>query len=581
MGVFDRLFAQREAKIVEKVSQELIRHTDASIEKASIKSAPNGLIGTGIKRFTFDSAVINGGMQNRKKPGSNISFETLRRFSKQHEVSRAAINYRKRQLTGLDWRIVTDDTDAIIVPKAQADELKTFFRNIGGPGNNYRKFMNRVIEDLLVLDAVALYKQKNRGGGLFNIVPVDAATIRLRVDENGFTPLPPEIAYVQWIRGVKTAEMTTDEMIYEMMNPSNDTPYGLAPLESLIIVVSSSLKAGMYNLSYLTDGNIPEGIFNVPANWTPQMIKEFQENWDAAMAGDEAATSRLKFVPGEGGGYVPTKKPEDMRFQEFNDWLMKVTCAIFDVSPNDIGFSPKSGLGGKGMAENQSEVGDKKGLLPLARLFEEIFTKVIQEEFGYATLKFQFDGLVEKDAKLDAETNEILIRSGQRTVDELRSDEGLSALGIDKPFVIGTPTFIDAESMQQKADQATAAAEASAAALAQANSQDKETPTEDKTEPNEADDTKKSQDADHITLVTEIRKFRRMALNRIKKGKAFRPFDSGVLPEEVVAELNIKLSDCKDEELAKGVFNEFMADYQVNFLADVVKLKQDLTKIIS
>ena len=304
------------------------------------------------------------------------------------------------------------------------------------------------------------------------------------------------------------------------------------------------------------------------------MIKEFQENWDAAMAGDEMATSRLKFVPGGAGGYVPTKKPDDMRFQEFNDWLLKVTCSVFEVMPTEIGFMPKGGLGGKGFTEEASQVENRKAIMPLARFFEEIFTRIIHEDFGFIDLAFSFNGLEEKDAKLDAEVNEILIRSGQRTVNELRTDEGLNAdpsPEADKLFIIGSGvTFLKS---QDEIDQAQATAEA----IQTSTAQPQEVAPTEPTQPEVA----KSDRPDHITLVTEMRKFRTMALNRIKKGKSYRSFSSDVLPEEVIAELNQKLEDCTDPELAKGIFNEFMADYQINFLADVVELQKGLEKVLS
>lgn len=574
-------FAETAAAIA---SETVTKHVDEAFEKAQSPSEfmPYAA-GRGVKRYEFTADSVNGNVQSRKKPGSNISFETLRRFSTQHEVSRACINLRKRQITGLDWDIVANEQDQTKLNETQAKEVKEFFKNIGGLGIGYRKFIDRYIEDLLVLDAVVEEKQFTRGGGLYNLIPIDAATIKLRVDESGGTPAPPDSAYVQVIRGTVTAEWTTDEMIYDMMNPRNDSPYGLAPLESLMIVVTSSLKAGMFNLAYLTDGNIPQGMFTMPDNWNPQQLKEFQEYFDAQMAGDETMTQRLKFMPK--GDYIPSNKPSDMAFQEFNDWLLKVTCALFEVSPNEIGFTPKGGLGGKGFGENQSEVAERKGLMPLAQHIEEVFTKVIHEDLGFPDLKFQFTGLIEHDEKGVAEINEILIRTGQRTVNELRTDDGLAPIdGLDKPFYAGQVTFLDEESQNAKQE---------ASAAIQSNIQSG-TPEKEETlaETDEADkgtgkkpgETGKSVDRDpadrHVELVSELRTFRKYARNRFKANKSIRAFESNVLPDKIVNELNEQVQKAATEEDLNAIFREAMSDYQINFLADVDKLRKKISEVI-
>lgn len=571
-SIFDFFIPSRRDKltgiIAEDVTKSVVSHVNKALETSQdlAKAQQGGYVSAlptgGVKRYQFDQNLVNGGMQARKKPGSNISFETLRRFSISHEVSRACINFRKRQITGLDWNIVTAEEDQTVVNDQQVKELKQFFKNLGGRGIGYRKFMNRLIEDLMVLDAVALEKQRNRGYSLINLIPIDAATIRLRVDETGALPAPPEPAYIQVIRGQQVAKLTADEMIYDMMNPRNDTPYGLAPLESLMIIVTSSLKSGMYNLAYLTDGNMPEGFYSMPENWSPQQIKDFQEYFDALMAGDETMTRRLKFMPP--GKYEPTKKPEDMAFAEFNDWLMKITCALYEVNPQDIGFSPKGGLGGKGFADVQAEVSKDKGLQPLANFIEEMFTSVIQDDFGFANLRFEFKGLQAKDAKAEAETNEILIRSGQRTIDELRTDEGLDALpdgAGEKPIFAGQITYLgEVPEVETQTEQ---------------ENEDKDQPAAPP-EDNELEDAQKR----HVDLVSEMRTFRKYAVGRAKTGKKLRKFESKVLPEDVVAEMNDRLAKAQGVSEVRGVFDEYMQDYQVRFLDDVQTLRQKLNKVL-
>ena len=512
----------------------------------------------------------------KTKPGSGIDFATLRRFSVQYDVARAAINRRKRQLNTLEWDIVAAEDDDKTDYSAVIRPLKKDFRSIGGYRVRFRELMDTMVDDLLTLDAVALYKRPNVGGGLYSLQPVDAATIVLEVDESGGTPMPPDTAYKQYIRGKEVAQFTADEMYYEMMNSRTYTPYGLSPLESLVLGVSAALKSEIYNLHLLTEGNIPEGFFGVPKDWSPDQIKEFQALWDAALSGDTRATSKLKFVPsGDGAtGYAPAVKPEDMKYKELQEWLMMKTCMLFEIQPQDLGFTKTVN---KSTGEVQQDIGLNAGLVPLASFFEEIFTDVIQVDLGFENLKFKYTGLDITDEKYDAEVAAIKINSGQTTVDEVRRSRGEEPLGVDKPFVIGNPTFIDAESLATKAEAAKALA-----AMAADSGKDEEDPAEesDPKEEKPEDDTAKSATDTHIQLVTELRAFRKYAINRKKAGKGLRKFNSEVLPENVVEEMNARLSKAADADAVRSVFSEYMRDYQVNFLAETINLKKSLNNVL-
>lgn len=541
--------------------------------------SPTGMQAVLRDRLPFSNAYPSG----RTKPGSTngIDFATLRRFSVQYDVARAAINRRKRQLNALEWDIVNAETDDQTDNSAIIKQVKKDFKSIGGYKVRFREFIDTLVDDLLVLDAMVMYKRPNMGGGLYSLEPVDAATIVLELDDNGGTPMPPDVAYRQIIHGKEVATFTADEMYYEMMNARTYTPYGLAPLESLVLGVTAALKSDIYNVHLLTEGNIPEGFFGVPENWTPDQIKEFQALWDAALSGDTRAMSKLKFVPsGKGAtGYTPAVKPEDMRYKELQDWLMHKTCMLFEIPPNELGFTDTVN---KSTGEVQQDIGTNSGLRPLAEFFQEIFTDVIQTDMGFENLAFKFTGLEYTDERATAETNEIRIRSGQATVDEVRMEQGQKPLGIDKPFVLGNPTFIDPESQKSRAD--AAAALASLAAGGDDDKPDPKDPEEDRKDPENGDvpaeQKEKSAEQNHIQLVTELRAFRKYAVNRKKDGKQLRAFKSDVLPQNVVDEMNSKLSKAADADAVRAIFKDYMADYQVQFLAEVTNLRKSLSKVV-
>jgi len=136
-----------------------------------------------------------------------------------------------------------------------------------------------------------------------------------------------------------------------------------------------------------------------------------------------------------------------------------------------------------------------------------------------------------------------------------------------------------------KADAEAKAAQAAALAANQNNQNDdsgkSRTPeNEENGEDEEEPEAQKSATDTHIQLVTEMRTFRKYAMNRVKAGKSLREFKSEVLPQHVVDEMNTRLSKAASAESVRDIFSEYMADYQVNFLAETVNLKKSLNKLL-
>jgi SPP1 gp7 family putative phage head morphogenesis protein len=411
----------RDRYFVKPVAQRIIDSVKAT-EKAdnvpNIFSVP----------FSFNNAMAT---TNKQMTSSAVEFRTLRTISVSHETTRAAINARKRQITQLDYAIV--DIDDAIESETTLDErmrVKAMMSDIGGATMRFRQILDLLMEDILVLDACVFYKQRTRGGKLLKIIPVDGATIKLRVGDGGERPEPPEIAFEQWIRNTKVAEMTTKDLQYEIMNPRTDSPYGLSPLESLLLTVDSSMKAALYNLNYLSDNNIPQGFLQVPEGWTVAQIKEYKEFFDAMVAGSKA-TSKIYPIP-SGTTYQATSKPNDFSFKDFFDYLDRKVCMLYDIQPQELGLNLKQY---KENADQQNEIQLRKGIKPLANFLQEIFTDLLRFELGYPQFAFKFVGL---DGKYSVTDIKDLVPAGVLSIDEARNDRGLTKLGVGNIIVNGT-----------------------------------------------------------------------------------------------------------------------------------------------
>lgn len=379
----------------------------------------------------FNTSMAN---YNKRMVGGGVDFQLLRSISVNHETTRAAINTRKRQITQLGFDIVDVDDDADPTTSAsQRQVVKELVTNLGGPGVRFRELLDKMIEDLLVLDALCFYKQRTRGGQLLRIIPIDGATIKLRVDDSGSVPLPPDIAFEQWIKGSMVAEMTTDDLSYELMNPRTDTPYGLSPIESLILSLDASMRAMLFNLSYLSDNSVPIGFLNVPEGWNVNQIKEYTEYLHSMISGPKAQ-AKVYPIPA-GATYQPVAKPSDFAFKDFFEYLDRKVCMMFDLAPQELGINLQQY---KENAEGQDKIQMRKGIKPLANFLSEIFTEIIQNEFGFTEFAFKFTGL---DSRFTTDEVKIKVPLGILGIDEVRNDMGLSKLGVDN-FILAGNTVV-------------------------------------------------------------------------------------------------------------------------------------------
>lgn len=541
--------------------------------KSAMKNTPTAPIrkkaakptGGGVRRYQYNFG--GGDDAYKRRPDNSISPEILRRFSVTHEVSRICINARKRQIAQLDWDITPLKSSGIKAGDVtkETELVKQFFKHLGGYKSRFRGLQDIMVEDLLTLDGISLYKEKDAAGRLLWLKPVDAATIKLVVDQWGNTPEPPNVAYRQYVRGQMMAEFTADQLIYDMMNPRSTTPYGLAPLESLIIVVSSALRSSIFNLDYLTYQNIPEGLLEMPEGWGQSMIDEFQDAWDSLVSGNSEASSKLRVVP-SGTKYAATKKPDDMAFDKFNWWLMEITCAMFDIQPHEIGFTDTAN---RATAKQQDQVTLRKGIVPLAQMLKEIWDEVIQVDLGFPQLEFTYMGLEDENDLLDAQAMQIRLATGQMSIDEARVADGLEPIGIENPYIIAGSnlTWVTSGIVDNEANDGDNHYEVAAVPGDDEKENDGQGNTGGEQVPDEAGDYNPTTDqptgGSIATADTpedlqkelldnwvkrvdeELNKFQNFAINRIKKGKSYRDFASDVLHPALVAELNTHASKAK------------------------------------
>jgi hypothetical protein len=361
--------------------------------------------------------------------GALTPFATLRTLADVSDITRICIETRKDQLCSMSWNITAREKDGGEASATRVREIQQFFAR-PDRRRDFGTWLRMAIEDVLVVDALSIYRRRTRGGGLFALELKDGATFLPLLDEDGDTPLPPKIAYRQIINGqpMTGGDCTVDQLMYRPRTVRTHTPYGLSPTEAVLLSINAALTRQVFNLQYYTEGNVPEGLLEAPEKFTTQQLIEFQEYLDDYLTGNLAARRRLKAV--HHGAKVHEFKEPDFTGQ-YDEWLVKLNCAAFAVPPQEIGFTADVN---KATGEQQENVAYRRGVKPLAQFFKGIFDEVIAVDLGAPDLEWTWVGGEAEDKLKDAQVDQLYVDMGALSVDDVRARLGKKPIGVG-PYI--------------------------------------------------------------------------------------------------------------------------------------------------
>ena len=367
---------------------------------------------------------------NQPRAYEQVGFQMLRSLAEVYDLLRLVIETRKDQLCKLNWSIRVKGTDKKSKIKdadqARIDALTPFFSRPDGI-TRYRAWLRSYLEDLCVIDAPAIYCQRNRGGQLIALKQIDGATVKVLVDDWGRTPVPYVAAdggrvvppaYQQALKGYPAVNYSVEDLIYRPYNKRAHKVYGYSPVEQIITTVNIALRRQQFMLSYYTEGNVPESLIGAPDSWTPDQIQAFQTYWDAMLSGNLAVRRRAKFVPGGvAKTFIPTKEPE--LTGKTDEWLARVVCFAHSMSPQ-----PFVQMMNRATAGTAQDTAKEEGIEPYKDYIREWFTDVIEVEFGSRDLEFAFDEEIEVDQEKQTNILAKRVEDGLITLNEAREELG-------------------------------------------------------------------------------------------------------------------------------------------------------------
>lgn len=370
----------------------------------------------GAKGRQWDFPVaINMGQQPRQEEA--LSFQALRNLADAYDVLRLMIETRKDQMCRLAFTIKPRDEKK--KPDDRCAEIAERLRFPDGV-NDWQTWLRMVLEDMLVIDAATIYPRPNMGGALYSLEPVDGATIRRVLDSTGRTPLPPDVAYQQVMKGVVAVDYSADELIYRPRNPRTNRIYGYSPVEQIVTTVNIALRRQLHQLQYYTEGSTPDLIMQLPKDWNPDQIKQFDAWWQSMLAGNTAQRRKTMFVP-EGATPIDTKAAALK--DEYDEWLARVVCYAFGVSPQ--AFVKQMN---RATADTAKDIAAEEGLAPVMQWVKALVDYIVAKYLKAPDLELGWDDERDHDPLQQAQINKIYVDAKVLHPDEVRADLGKEPL---------------------------------------------------------------------------------------------------------------------------------------------------------
>ena len=357
---------------------------------------------------------VNAVPQSRHAWG-RTSYELLREMMRAYDVAAMCKNHKIDELRSMEPLLTPMDGfrgDGELAVSAARAVLA--FPDRETPWDEWLALW---LENLLTFDSGPLYKRRDNDGRIIGLEVIDGSTIYPLRDENGRRPLAPAPAYQQLIKGQVSTDLTAEDIIMTRFRPQTDSPFGMAPLESLMLTANTDLRFQQHLLELFTEGSIPGGLMEVPGDLsTPDQVAEWQDYWDATFMGDQTILHKMLAVPA--GSKFTGIAPASFD-PEFPKYLAIKIAGAFGVVPQDLGLTDDVN---RATGETQTDTQFRVNTLPWVRFVESRITRYLQHDIGLPVQMRLNTGRDKEDRLQEAQAWKIYVDMGAASVDEMREE---------------------------------------------------------------------------------------------------------------------------------------------------------------
>lgn len=337
----------------------------------------------------------------------------------------SAIDIRKDQLAAAEWDIVPYDHDGRKNVRL-AKRIRDLFDTPNAIDAGFHSFIQRIVGDVLTLDAGVFEKVRTPDGDLAELWPTPGEFIKVSALWDGSNP--DAYRYFWYPDGVKRASFKDSDMVYIMDNSRTNSPVGVSPIYILRTVIDSELQAQEYNRRMVM-GASPDGVLHLGEGALPEEVERVKSKFETEVFG--------KTAMGIIGGY---KDPAFLRFRDSNrdmqqrewvDLLIRCISIVYGLSPMDLGITFDVN---RSTSEAQGQMSEDRGLRPLMSLFQRYFTRKVvwDESFDGRenNLCFRWTALNLDETQQKAAINKIAMPGvPTKSINEARMDAGRPPIG--------------------------------------------------------------------------------------------------------------------------------------------------------
>jgi hypothetical protein len=347
-------------------------------------------------------------------------------------------------------------------------------RREGTPADDriaFSNFLKLAGRDVLTFGHLAVEKVKTRGGGLhrFRLLPAEsvykvnkkvskeqledtqqAAQKVYNQPKSNNDPIKDQQVNQEKIEYYKYVQVSYDnrpiavfgdeDMVFKLFNPQNfadSNGYCYSPLELAIINVTTHLNVENYNSNFFTQGYAARGVLHLKGTVTQAQLANFRRQFYNSITGTQHAW-RTPIVAGlDDVQWVPMAgSAREMEYINFNNHVMRVICAQFQIDPVELGLDYLISANGRApmqQANNEYKIvySRERGLHPMLMFFEDLINTdiipAIDKELA-DKYKFVFTGYTDETpqteiAQMQAEMtvfksmNDLLIQAQKEKLD--------------------------------------------------------------------------------------------------------------------------------------------------------------------
>ena len=381
----------------------------------------------------------------RGEDDQRLPFNLLYQCAVEWDLFNCALETVVDKVSTLQWQIrkrseggpgaPKDKSEAQAQDDPQAAALMKRFQYPDGI-HNFTQWMRMLLHDMYIADCATIFCSRDVSNPteITGFMPLDGSTIKVLLDDMGRRPCgvdpetgDPEAAFQQIIYGMPVVDFTSDDLIYAVRNPYNQSAYGRSHLEQIVTYANMGIRHQNFQLAYYTEGNSPEMLLFVGPDVPAEKIEEWNELIDANLSGQLGERRKIKLLPGLGSDGKPNVifPKEPLLKNDLDEWLARIVCFTLGLSPQ--AFTKQMNRASATQAQDTAEA---EGQQPVIEWAEDTVNECLKR-LGQDGYEFTYRVRREQDSQKQMTVDTGYLKSGVMTVNECRTDLGLDPYDID------------------------------------------------------------------------------------------------------------------------------------------------------